>query len=154
MRPLRLVGSTGLLYFIGDEDQHGSELWRSDGTAAGTRMVKDIRPGIGQGVYELVTVGQLVVFSGHDGERGVELWSSDGSEAGTRMIQDVSPGAPSSWAGHFTRSGDRVFFTADDGVHGQELWSIPLQTLVPAHERAVTPLDRPAAPARELPPRD
>ncbi|HEX3128903.1 MAG TPA: ELWxxDGT repeat protein [Thermoanaerobaculia bacterium] len=33
------------LYFAFDDGIHGTELWRTDGTAGGTRMVKDICPG-------------------------------------------------------------------------------------------------------------
>ena len=32
-------------YFGASDGVHGWELWRSDGTARGTRMVKDISPG-------------------------------------------------------------------------------------------------------------
>jgi ELWxxDGT repeat protein len=35
-----------VLYFNADDDVHGLELWRSDGTAAGTVMVRDIEPGM------------------------------------------------------------------------------------------------------------
>jgi ELWxxDGT repeat protein len=36
------VGDT--LYFAADDGSHGTELWRTDGTRAGTWLVKDINP--------------------------------------------------------------------------------------------------------------
>ncbi len=38
-----LVGDT--LYFVATDASNGSELWRSDGTPAGTALIKDILPG-------------------------------------------------------------------------------------------------------------
>jgi len=34
----------GVLIFAATDPAHGTELWRSDGTAAGTALIKDINP--------------------------------------------------------------------------------------------------------------
>ena len=39
------VGDT--LFFTADDGVNGNELWKSDGTEAGTVLVKDINPGSG-----------------------------------------------------------------------------------------------------------
>ena len=44
---LTAVGST--LFFTAGDGTHGPELWKSDGTEAGTVLVKDIHPGDNHG---------------------------------------------------------------------------------------------------------
>ena len=43
--PFRLTDVGVTLYFAAKDGIHGNELWESDGTADGTFMVMDIRPG-------------------------------------------------------------------------------------------------------------
>src|SRR5262245_8759315 len=43
--PLELVVMNGAVYFAADDGLHGVELWKSNGTAAGTTLFKDINPG-------------------------------------------------------------------------------------------------------------
>ena len=42
--PSSLTGVGGTLFFTADDGIHGRELWKSDGTKAGTVLVKDIDP--------------------------------------------------------------------------------------------------------------
>ncbi|HEY4565481.1 MAG TPA: ELWxxDGT repeat protein, partial [Thermoanaerobaculia bacterium] len=115
----------GRVLFLADDGVHGQELWSTDGTDAGTSMVKDIRPGaepsaIGWG---MVPVGNRVYFTADDGVHGQELWITDGTAAGTRLVKDVLPGPETSSPSQLTPMGSRLVFTANDGVHGAEPWS-------------------------------
>jgi ELWxxDGT repeat protein len=73
------VGST--IYFVADDDVHGPELWKTDGTLAGTKLVSDIMPGsdvngpLGSNVSQLTAVGTSLYFTADDGGiHGWELW--------------------------------------------------------------------------------
>jgi ELWxxDGT repeat protein len=121
-RNLTVVGSR--LFLVVDNDVLGTELWKSDG--AGTRPVKDIRPGAG-GSYpqSLTAVDGFLVFAADDGTSGLEPWVSDGTPRGTRRLGDLNPGADASAPGPFVAAGNFVFFSAWDAVHGRELWAVP-----------------------------
>src|SRR5207237_10277290 len=83
---LHAIGS--LLYFYVLDGGAGRELWRSDGTAAGTFMVKDIAPGSKSsgmpGIAQLR--GNIGVFAASPDAFNVvpsDLWITDGTSAGT-----------------------------------------------------------------------
>lgn len=122
------VGDTLFLTVFSEEA--GEELWVSNGTAEGTRMVRDLRPGPrGANPSGLREVDGVLVFAADDGEHGHELWRSDGSWLGTYQIADVASGPPPSTPAAFTLLGDTLFFAADDGATGRELWSLDRREL-------------------------
>jgi ELWxxDGT repeat protein len=91
--PRELTNAAGLVFFTADDDVHGRELWITDGTAAGTRLIRDIRPGPGGSrPRKLTPVGGRLYFVATDGTRGRELWVSDGTRAGTRLVKDLAAG--------------------------------------------------------------
>lgn len=120
----------GLLYFIGNSSG-GNELYRSDGSTAGTSPTTDIETDDGPGLVlpcvagslgGVLAVGGRVLFVGDlDGSTGIELLASNGIDP-PLLVADVNPGNTSSSPRHLTRFGDRVVFSADTAEHGRELW--------------------------------
>jgi ELWxxDGT repeat protein len=118
------------LFFSARDGVHGRELWTSNGTEAGTVLVKDIRPvGRPSDPSSLTSVDGQLFFFADDGSRGAELWTSNGTQAGTVLVKDINPGAGNSvgdadgYAYSFTAAvAGRLFFAANDGTHGAELW--------------------------------
>jgi ELWxxDGT repeat protein len=123
----QLTNVNGTLFFAANDLDSGTELWKSDGTAAGTVRVKDIWPGLSRGSNPafLTNVNGTLFFTADDGRRSWRghrgPWKSDGAAAGTVLVKDIDPrGDPSPrW---LTNVDGTLFFTADDGRSGFELW--------------------------------
>lgn len=81
------------LFFSAYDIAHGRELWVSDGTTAGTKLVKDIEPGH-NGTVSLLhgEINGNLLFEAITTAGGRELWVSDGTAAGTVMIADIYTG--------------------------------------------------------------
>lgn len=124
--PDNLVNVNGRLFFVASDDSHGRELWTTDGTLAGTVLVKDIQSGSASGAVSgsrtAVAIGSTLFFVANDGVNGAELWKSDGTAAGTVLVADVNAGASSSSPQQLTNVDGTLFFTADNGINGRELW--------------------------------
>lgn len=102
--PTRLNNSDnstgGVIFFSCSTPEFGEELWKSDGTPLGTKMVTDAIPGPDSLVITTIIpiIGSptpKVFFLGSDNEHGTELWFSDGTPSGTKLIQDLNPGPTS-----------------------------------------------------------
>ncbi len=68
--PRNLTDVNSLLFFSAEDLTNGEELWGSDGSDGGTRLVKDIRPGNNDASLEqFVAFNGKLFFSANDGER-------------------------------------------------------------------------------------
>lgn len=126
-----ILGRFGdLILFAAFDDVSGYELWATDGTPDGTRLVRDIAPGPAGSSptvpfdHSAAVTSRGLFFIADDGVSGAELWVSDGQPGGTARVADVWPGPVSSASEHMVAVGDRVFFAADDGEHGREPWIV------------------------------
>lgn len=101
----------------------GMELIATDGTDAGTRLVKDIHPGIDDSfVFSIVRAGSRAFFRATDGVHGDELWVSDGTTSGTTLIADLTPGPASTVTFALAPLGDRLVFDAFDVANGHRVF--------------------------------
>lgn len=124
--PSNLAYIGGNLYFTAYQAGAGEEPWISDGTTAGTNMIKDLGSEFNGNSNPSGFTGTEhgVIFQAGVSLTGHELYVTDGSSSGTSLLKDINPGTATgiSNAAAFTRCGDSVYFAANDGVHGNELW--------------------------------
>ena len=116
--PQDFVAADGYLYFTAVEAATGRELWRSDGTTAGTVQVADLTPGPGSSELRLLTAfGSGLAFV-RDEAQGPELWLAAPGAAPRRLVK---LGVDDHIHEMVTAAG-RVYFTATTAALGRELW--------------------------------
>jgi ELWxxDGT repeat protein len=110
--PINPFNWNGVLYFA-----YSGDLWKSDGTLAGTVIVKaDCYPST------MMNIGATLYFEGWDNLHGYELWKSDGTTAGTGMVKDINPGAANSSIERLTNVNGTLYLTATEAATGTQLW--------------------------------
>ena len=107
---------------------HGFEWWITDGTDAGTTLLKDINP-TGNSVSNkfLGVLNNQFLFNASDGGSpnglGSELWISDGTSNGTTMVKDIVTGPAGSAPTGFIIFNNKVYFYAVDALGAGSLWA-------------------------------
>jgi ELWxxDGT repeat protein len=99
-RPSDLTVVGNELFFVASDGFEGQQLWKTDGTTAGTVMVTDVFKDVfseeGQlsSPTNLIDANGVLYFDANDGT-GNALWKSDGTAAGTVKVADfVDPDNP------------------------------------------------------------
>ena len=109
------------LLFEANDGINGRELWITDATIAGTRLLKDINPDGDSFVNSFTAIGDKSFFTADDGTTGTELWITDGTEAGTQLVKDIYQGTkdfPSPPSG-LTNVDGTLFFSAESAAAGR-----------------------------------
>jgi ELWxxDGT repeat protein len=101
----------------------GNEPWITDGTIAGTHLLLDVEPQIGNDsglVRNLTSVGGVAYFEASDGVHGSELWKTDGTTTGTGLVVDALPGGNGAGVVRPRAAGGSVYFQAN--YPAQSVW--------------------------------
>ncbi|MDF9797210.1 ELWxxDGT repeat protein [Catalinimonas alkaloidigena] len=113
------------LYFVGNDEINGLEVWKTDGTDLGTKIVKDIKPGTSNPrdsyPYYLTEFNQELYFRANDGT-GYDLWKSDGTDQGTTKVKDLASQQSGIGPTNFVVSGNTLYFVASNDTDGAEVW--------------------------------
>ena len=137
----------------------GRELYITDGTPAGTTLLKNINPSggsypglTGTGNPTAALVNNVLYFPATDTLHGRELWRTDGTPEGTVLVAELFPGAGTSNPANLTNVNGNLYFTAqpdgfDSMVYRRDPTGIISELGAPAPSRSRAPLGCPAAPA-------
>lgn len=106
-----------LVLFVMKDELHGLELWRSDGTAAGTYLIQDLNPGPADALSASLMM-PILVYNGY-----AYFPANDGTLEGTFPLYDLAPGSPEE-PDYLTSSGGKVYFRSEtiDGDGTDALW--------------------------------
>jgi ELWxxDGT repeat protein len=121
-----LTAAGNTLFFQATEAATGHELWATDGTSGGTKLVRDFTPGTASselrhltGLGNTAVFARLVPSSDTQPERA-ELWRSNGTAAGTERLVDFGAGSYVSWQS--LRLSGSVLLVVTHPRRGTELW--------------------------------
>ncbi|MGZ3885431.1 MAG: ELWxxDGT repeat protein, partial [Bacteroidia bacterium] len=122
--PSGIYATSTMLYLSASDATNGCEVWTSDGTTAGTVLLKDINTGAASGATLATTflsdASGTIYFAATDGVAGLELWKTNGSAAGTMLAADINAGSGSSSPANMITSANILYFSANNSTTGTE----------------------------------
>ena len=129
----QLTAVGDLLYLTPLVHSVGQEMWVSDGTPEGTRLLVDTLPGPESSApHQLEAVDGRLLFAAGAPGIGSELWTTDGAADGTRLVLDLAEGPASGDPSDATPLGDRILFAGHRDDVGRELFSFDRRVLEPS----------------------
>ena len=113
------------IYFAGVDASHGSELWITDGTAVGTKLVQDLLTGTKGSKPDDFVLYKSDLYFTDSSTSGRELYRISGTNGSVSLFKDINPGTGNAFDENNTNflvSNGLLYFQADDGTNGTELW--------------------------------
>ncbi len=132
--PVRLNSLGGVVVYEAYDPVNGRELWVSNGTTEGTKLLANLRPGAfpdpnltvepnieswkWEPIRESIVYNGRLYFRLDDGSNGPELWTTDGTVAGTGIAVDLIAGSKGGFPSNFKIFNNRLHFAADTREFG------------------------------------
>ncbi|MEY4927305.1 MAG: hypothetical protein RI894_1741, partial [Bacteroidota bacterium] len=112
------------LFFDANDGIHGDEVWRTNGTSAGTNLVADISPNANGSFPQNFYIHQnKLYFTARTTATGTELYTTNGTASGTVLLSDLNPGTAGSSPLFITDSSTNyLYFTAMTAAEGREIY--------------------------------
>ena len=122
---ISLTNVSGTLFFDGSQSGASTgQLWRSNGTASGTSMVRTTNGAALTNPFYLTNLNGTLFFSANFTSPAGQLWRSDGTPAGTTLVASFTgPGYLPSWSPALLTNvnGTLFFLSGEYDVEGN-LW--------------------------------
>jgi len=121
--PRYFISFNNEIFFSATDVANGREVWKTNGTTAGTTLFANINFGNGNSDPDQYTVlGSNMIFVATNAVTGRELFITDGTAAGTAILKNINPSAGDANPTNLIKIGSEIYFSADNGTDGQELW--------------------------------
>ncbi|MBS1747922.1 MAG: T9SS type A sorting domain-containing protein [Bacteroidetes bacterium] len=113
-----------ILYFEANNSSTShNEIWRTDGTSAGTYLLKDLGADYGF-ASDFIAFNNKIYFITISSTYGDFIWQSDGTASGTNKLKQISTSFnQDNLFPSYAVTSTALFFTANDGVNGKETWT-------------------------------
>lgn len=125
-----ILGVGGHVYFRASNAASGNELWRSDGTSAGSIVYANIAPGgASSNPNNFHAIGTTLFFTADDGTTGRELWRANTTNGTFTRVTDINTSGdsvPVVLNAHVVD--DTLYFIATNAALGSELWRTSAST--------------------------
>jgi ELWxxDGT repeat protein len=117
----KLIVLNSKLYFLARENSNGYDLWRTDGTTAGTQKMVDLDSfGLGTSEYFFESNGELffVMDDNNESTIGSELYKYNETTNTVTLVKDINSGNGNTsmiHIGNITNFDNKLFFSAEGG---------------------------------------
>jgi ELWxxDGT repeat protein len=116
--PTSLTNVNGTVFFAASTPDKGTELWKSNSTAAGTLLVKDIASmAASSSPANLKKIGSTLYFTANR----TQLWKSNGTAEGTVLVKSFTSSIASPFS-QLTEVNGLLYFVFNKGGNTYELW--------------------------------